>query len=111
MPSCETLRIQPGVPPVTQLETLIIEGYRLSGMEEDVARATAKTTLMLLHAVGIIHSDLLDRFERDAKIYRLKGEGVRTVDLAIRFSLSREAVHRMYRRHMRARRAALKSVA
>lgn len=84
----------------------------LSTMGKEVTPAQAERLASLavdtLLAVHLVTTNALERFERDAKLYHLRGRGVMPCDLATRFQISRALVHAIIKQHGRQRRAALR---
>ena len=85
----------------------------LATMGEEVTPAQAKRLARLavetLLAVQLVTVNALDRFERDAKLYHLRGRGIMPQELRERFNnLSRTQIFEAIRKHGKLRRAALR---
>ena len=85
---------------MTYLETLLAD---VMGITE----AQAKKAVEVLMRVEVVSHSAVERFERDAKLYRLRGEGLGCTTLAMRFTMSRTQVFDAIRSHAKRRRAVL----
>lgn len=91
------------------LEKLIADTFNADKhMPEQEALHLAKLAIETLEAVQVAPVEAVQRFEVEAKIYHLRGQGMRPCDLMIRFALKRTAIFEIIRRHGRRRRAALR---
>jgi len=86
---------------MTYLEDLLMDA--ISG----ITPAQARQALEVLQRVEVITHASVERFERDAKLYQLRGSGLGCTILAARFSMPRECVFRAIREHAKRRRAVL----
>lgn len=90
------------------LQDLLAEVFRAEGsLDPD---RTAARALEALQRVEVLPAAEVERFERDARVYELRGQGLRPSQLVDRFGISRGQVFKMIRRHGQRRRAVLRFV-
>jgi hypothetical protein len=74
----------------------------------DLSDAQADRLVEVLLKVHLVTPDALARFELQAKIYHLRGRGMRPCELGQRFGLSRTQIFEKIRAHGKIRREVLK---
>lgn len=92
-------------------QQLLTDILQAQGADEPTARRFAQAVLVAEVAAELLSVAKLDAWERDARIYHLRGQRVKCVDLASRFTMNRATVFAAIRRHQARRRAALRTVA
>ena len=92
----------------TYLQQLLADVFRAQGMP-DPEKAAKLAERTLLRAVGEVQP-ILERFERDAHIYNLRGQRLTATVIGQRVGLCRSKVFQAIRRHIDRRRAALREV-
>lgn len=80
------------------------------GVDPEAAARAVELLLSAAVAADLIQVTRLDNWERDARIYHLRGQRVTCVDIAARFTMNRATVFEAIRRHQSRRRAALRLV-
>ena len=90
------------------LQQLMAEIFEAQDVGKEKASQLAKLAIETLEAVDVAPMASVQRFETDAKIYHLRGKGLRPCDLSIRFQLTRQAIFFAIRRHGQHRREALR---
>lgn len=88
-------------------ERLMAEVFKAEGAEhpEKLAKAACET----LQLSGLVDTCCMNRFERDAAIYTLKGSNVEAPELMRRFSASRRTVYRAVKRQLTIRKRLIKA--
>lgn len=86
------------------------------GVPEPIAKSEAPKHLAVLMAAGLVNVRSLDAVERDAQVYRLRGQRVNgepmtAVLIGQRLTLARSKVFEALRRHQARRRAVLRLIA
>jgi hypothetical protein len=90
------------------LETLLSETFAACGEDPKRAQRMASAAVKTLQAVELVPAKSLERFEQDAKIYRLRGLKVRQPELIERLGINPRTIYKALLRHAKYRRAALK---
>jgi len=86
------------------LSEFLGEAFEAWGMAPQEATAKARAAVSMLVAVGAIPKPVLEAWERDAKIYWLKGKGVSVSAIGRHCGVSRTEVYRALNRTMQRRR-------
>ena len=92
----------------TFLQDVMAQAFITRGADEAMSRALAELSIKLVLAMGVASERAVDQFEIEAKIYHLRGKGMRPCDLMRRFGMSRASIFRILRLHMRRRREAIR---
>jgi len=90
------------------LQDLLSEVFRAEGTPDP--EQVAERALAALMRVEVLPATEVDRFERDARIYELRGQGLGPAVLAARLNVHRCHITKVVRRHSRRRRAILRLV-
>ena len=92
---------------MSALRAFLAERLASRGMGPNEAMETAAFAVAFLAAAGVLTRERLDEWERDAAIYRMRGERVPFGDITGRYGISRNTVYNAMRRYMKRRRRAL----
>ncbi len=90
-------------------QQLLTECFAAGGMDLELAARAAELALATCVAAGLVASDRLDVWEREARIYHLRGQRVTAVVVSVRLQVSLRSVFEATKRHQKRRRAALKA--
>lgn len=93
----------------SHLARLLADHYATAGMDRDEALRLAEATIGTLVAAEALQAGHVEAWERDARIYELRGQGLAASVIGLRVSLSRARVFDAVRRHGKRRRAALRA--
>lgn len=93
------------------LETLLIDCMKAQGLDVATAERAAAVVVRVEVAAGVVSQSSLDLWERDARLYHLRGQGIGCTVLGTRFAMSRAQVFERIKSHAKRRRNALVSVA
>ena len=91
------------------LEQLLTEIMRAEGLEQPERAAHAAVGALM--RVQVLPAVEVERFEADARVYELRGQGVTAPQIAARMVCSSRYVFKAVRRHSKRRRAALRDTA
>lgn len=91
-------------------QQLLTDCLVAQGLDPEAAGRAVAVVLGAAVAADLIQSGRLETWERDAKIYHLRGQRVTCVDLAVRFAMNRATIFEAIRRHHGRRRKALRLV-
>lgn len=95
---------------MTFAHDLLAQILTMQGCPEDVAQRAAVAVLRGMVASELVDERTLAHWERDARIYHLRGHRVSCVELALRFSISKRSVFSAIRAHQLRKRAAMNMV-
>ena len=90
-------------------QQLLVECFSAGGMDPETAAKAAEIAMATCVAAGIVALDRLDTWEREARIYHLRGQRVTAVVVSIRLQVSLRSVFEATKRHTKRRRAALRT--
>lgn len=88
------------------LEELVTEIFRAEGLEQP--ERAARLALAALVRIEVLPMAEVQRFEGDAKIYHLRGQGLGPAVLAARLGCSKVHIFRVTRRHLKHLRAVMR---
>lgn len=94
---------------MTYLEKLLTEVMRAEGVENPEPAAIAAVRGLM--RVQVLPLAEVERFELDARVYELRGQGLTPAVLVARLGCSRTYVFTAVRRHAKRRRAGLRRTA
>lgn len=78
-----------------------------AGFDRSQADRAAACALQVLPAAGIVRDTDLAAFERDARVYHLRGARLTAIVISERMGLCRASIFSAIKRHAKARRAVL----
>jgi len=91
-------------------QQLISDCLVAQGEDRSKADRVAAFVMEVLPAAGIVKQTDAEAFERDARVYQLRGSRLTAVVISERVGLCRSKVFEAIRRHAKARRAVLRMI-
>jgi len=93
---------------VSYARQLLTECFAAGGMDIATATRAADLALTTCVAAGLVAEERLDVWEREARVYHLRGQRLTVEVISARVCLGRSQVFEAIKRHQKRRRAALR---
>jgi hypothetical protein len=90
-------------------ENLLAETFREEGEEPTRAAKLAKMAWATVKASGMVRPSVMDGFELDAKIYKLRGMGLSEPVIRERLGVKEQRIYEALRRYLKRRRGMLQA--